>query len=410
MDHRKNKHREILPGILILLCLLLFSGALVLGVRAQVPETIENPVQGISADSSMKGYLGKGYTYADLDTDSLQTESTGTLAQVPENEPEEQQEEADPEEEPEVTAPSDDTVQYDPEDGEDNQEDQEATPDLDDDRNQEGAEVPEEETPTPAPEENKYPSVATDLTDGETVSASYRTFYVQAWDYQGNVLPSSSVEVLGNGQKLYSVSTDGEGIIAYRMELTEAENTVDIKVTDSEGWYYTLPQYRIIRSEDGEEQPAGTVNISIEAGSVGLGTILSSTPVEFYQGEQLSSVLLRLLDENGFDWRNEGSATSGFYLRSIGRSGLTAGASIPADLQAHLEAANCQMTDHDNDWLGEYDFTMDSGWLYFVNGEYMNVGMAGYFPADGDSVRLRFSLYAGADVGAGQNGETWGDW
>ena len=171
MDHRKNKHRKILPGILILLCLLLFSGALVLGVRAQVPETIENPVQGISADSSMKGYLGKGYTYADLDTDSLQTESTGTLAQVPENEPEEQQEEADPEEEPEVTAPSDDTVQaaseeteesvedgntdqenpseepqqpeentvqYDPEDGEDNQEDQEATPDLDDDRNQEG--------------------------------------------------------------------------------------------------------------------------------------------------------------------------------------------------------------------------------------------------------------------------------
>ena len=310
----------------------------------------------------------------------------------------------------ETQQPEENTVQYDPENGEDNHEDQEETPDTDDDRNQEGAEVPEEETPTPAPEENKYPSVATDLTDGETVSASYRTFYVQAWDYQGNVLPSSSVEVLGNGQKLYSVSTDGEGIIAYRMELTETENTVDIKVTDSEGWSYTLPQYRIIRSEDGEEQPAGTVNISIEAGTVGLGTILSSTPVEFYQGEQLSSVLLRLLDENGFDWRNEGSATSGFYLRSIGRSGLTAGASIPADLQAHLEAANCQMTDHNNDWLGEYDFTMDSGWLYFVNGEYMNVGMAGYFPADGDSVRLRFSLYAGADVGAGQNGETWGDW
>ena len=37
-------------------------------------------------------------------------------------------------------------------------------------------------------------------------------------------------------RNFYSVSTDGEGIIAYRMELTEAENTVDIKVTDSEGW------------------------------------------------------------------------------------------------------------------------------------------------------------------------------
>ena len=443
MDHRKNKHRKILPGILILLCLLLFSGALVLGVRAQVPETIENPVQGISADSSMKGYLGKGYTYADLDTDSLQTESTGTLAQVPENEPEEQQEEADPEEEPEVTAPSDDTVQaaseeteesvedgntdqenpseepqqpaentvqYDPEDGEDNQEDQEATPDLDDDRNQEGAEVPEEETPTPAPEENKYPSVATDLTDGETVSASYRTFYVQAWDYQGNVLPSSSVEVLGNGQKLYSVSTDGEGIIAYRMELTETENTVDIKVTDSEGWSYTLPQYRIIRSEDGEEQPAGTVNISIEAGSVGLGTILSSTPAEFYQGEQLSSVVLRLLQNTGFDWRNNGSATGGFYLKAIGRGGIAAGAAIPDDLMEHLKKVNCQLSSHDANWIGEFDFTMNSGWMYFVNGEYMNVGMSSCFPGDGDEVRLRFTLYSGADLGVGSDGEVWGDW
>ena len=31
---------------------------------------------------------------------------------------------------------------------------------------------------------------------------------------------------------------------------------------------------------------------------------------------------------------------------------------------------------------------MNSGWMYFVNGEYMNIGMSGYFPADGDEVRL----------------------
>ncbi|MFR8222787.1 MAG: DUF4430 domain-containing protein [Blautia faecis] len=42
---------------------------------------------------------------------------------------------------------------------------------------------------------------------------------------------------------------------------------------------------------------------------------------------------------------------------------------------------------------------MDSGWLYSVNGEYMNVGMSSYFPADGDEVRLRFSFIPGADVG-----------
>ena len=30
--------------------------------------------------------------------------------------------------------------------------------------------------------------------------------------------------------------------------------------------------------------------------------------------------------------------------------------------------------------------------------------------ADGDEVRLRFTLYSGADLGVGDNGEVWGDW
>ena len=47
--------------------------------------------------------------------------------------------------------PEENTVQYDPENGEDSQEDQEETPDPDDDRNQDGAEVPAEETPAACP-------------------------------------------------------------------------------------------------------------------------------------------------------------------------------------------------------------------------------------------------------------------
>ena len=133
---------------------------------------------------------------------------------------------------------------------------------------------------------------------------------------------------------------------------------------------------------------AGSITISIEAGTVGLGTILPATSIEYYQGEQLSSVLLRLLQNTGFDWRNNGDATSGFYLKAIGRGGISANAAIPDDLMAHLQEVNCQLSDHDSNWLGEFDFTMDSGWLYSVNGEYMSVGMSSYFPADGDEVRL----------------------
>ena len=103
---------------------------------------------------------------------------------------------------------------------------------------------------------------------------------------------------------------------------------------------------------------AGSITISIEAGTVGLGTILPATSIDYYQGEQLSSVLLRLLQNTGFDWRNNGDATSGFYLKAIGRGGISANAAIPDDLMAHLQEVNCQLSDHDSNWLGEFDFTM----------------------------------------------------
>ncbi|MBU5479725.1 DUF4430 domain-containing protein [Blautia sp. MSJ-19] len=440
---RKFDKKQILVAVLLMVGIVLSGGFFVWGIHGQQPEVVENPVQGINAASSFKGYLGKGYAYAGPETDDADgIDNTDMQAQTLE-EPEEEQEEETIQENPEETEPDTapaeeqpqevyedtsneenpfsedenaqdsetvpDEIVYDNENKD--EEDEQEAPEQDDDTNQDQADLPPDEDGTDqVPEENRYPSVATDLTDGETVQASYRTFYVQAYDYQGNVLSSAALEVTGNGQKLYSIGTDGQGIVSYRLELNDGSNTVSIRVTDNEGWSTTIPEYTIYKGADEQPQPEGSITISIEAGTVGLGMLLAPQQVEYYQGEQLASVLLRTLDANGFDWRNVGEATSGFYLRSIGRSGMTAGAAIPDELMAHLNEVNSQLTSHDNDWLGEFDFTMDSGWLYFVNGEYMNTGMSGYFPADGDVVRLRFSLYAGADVGAGQNGETWGDW
>ena len=445
---KKFDRKQILVTVLLILGITLSGGFFIWGIHGQQPEVVENPVQGISAESSFKGYLGKGYAYAGSEqNDADGMDNTDMQAQTLE-EPEEKQEEETTQENLEETESetvpteeqsqevSEDTPDENTSDEEDafseyedekgtetvpdeivydnenkDEEEEQEVPEQDDDTNQDQAEVPpDEDGSNQVPEENRYPSVATDLMDGETVQASYRTFYVQAYDYQGNLLSSAALEVTGNGQKLYSIGTDGQGIVSYRLELNDGSNTVSIRATDSEGWSTTIPEYTIYKGADEQPQPEGSITISIEAGTVGLGMLLAPQQVEYYQGEQLSSVLLRTLDANGFDWRNVGDATSGFYLRSIGRSGLTAGAAIPDELMAHLNEVNSQLTSHDNDWLGEFDFTMDSGWLYFVNGEYMNTGMSGYFPADGDVVRLRFSLYAGADVGAGQNGETWGDW
>lgn len=458
MTMKKRKKNNRLSFLTAIVCLLLFAGVLFLGMKNYEPEKSENPVQGVNSESSLKGYLGKGYAYAGSQEDASTGEESSfeeqaqILEDEPEEEPEKKREEAqatvtpEPTSEPEASqtpepdsqkedtqkgdadpedgstgedndSSKDNTIHYD-KNGDQDDDSRKETPDQDDDRNQDGAQVPLSATPMPSPEpeptqepeEDHYPTIATDLTDGETVNAAYRTFYVQAVDWYGNSLSSTALEVYGNGERLSSKGEPSPGILAYRLDLNEGSNTVDIKAMDDEGWSTTLPTFTIYKGDESQEEPAGSITVSIEAGTVGLGTILPATSIDFYQGEQLSSVVLRLLQNSGFDWRNDGSATGGFYLKAIGRGGITSGASIPDDLMAHLTEVNCQLSGHDANWLGEFDFTMNSGWMYFVNGEYMNIGMSGYFPADGDEVRLRFTLYSGADLGVGDNGEVWGDW
>ncbi len=447
-NRRKRWKNRIWTGFLPLAFLAFFLMVLFTGIRQEKQEIQTDPIQGIIADSSLKGYLGKGYAYGGQEEGNSEgeqdfTQQAQTLPEPTVTPPEEKitstpvptVEPAKPEEEkkentditpslaPDTSSQPDpdsqtNTVVYNPSGEDDNKTPGENASDGNDDRNQNGAQVPvtpaptAAPTPTPVPEEpvNQYPTVATDLTDGETVNASYRTFYVQAKDWYGNSLSASAIQVTGNGQHLSSRGEPSQGIFAYRLDLAEGANIIEISATDEEGRCTTLPVFTIYKGSEEDQQPAGSVTISIEAGTIGLGTIVPATSVEFYQGEQLSSVLLRFLQAQGFDWRNDGDVAGGFYLKAIGRGGIAAGAAIPQDLMDHLVAANCQLSQHDANWIGEFDFTMESGWLYFVNGEYMNVGMSSYFPADGDEIRLRFSLYSGADVGAGQSGETWGDW
>ena len=53
----KKKKRKILAALIPVLIFLLAVALLAQGVLKSEPEAVPNPVQGISADSSLKGYL-----------------------------------------------------------------------------------------------------------------------------------------------------------------------------------------------------------------------------------------------------------------------------------------------------------------------------------------------------------------
>ena len=58
-------------------------------------------------------------------------------------------------------------------------------------------------------------------------------------------------------------------------------------------------------------------------------------------------------------------------------------------------------------YLSALDYTAESGWTYFVNDEYAQVGIGDYIPADGDVVVFSFTVYGyGADLGV--DNSSWG--
>ena len=58
-------------------------------------------------------------------------------------------------------------------------------------------------------------------------------------------------------------------------------------------------------------------------------------------------------------------------------------------------------------YLSNYDYTAESGWSYFINDDYAQVGIGDYVPTDGDVLRFAFTVYGyGADLGV--DNSSWG--
>lgn len=389
------------------LCVL-FAGIFVSNALAKQKKAVpDNPIEQKNEASSQVLWTGKGYKTRLVLSNSPETiTETVVEAKEPEEKKDTSQEENKKKSKKDETKETDTTGQ-DKIDYDDEYQDNEGDYDNeeDDDNNEEGADLP---TGEQEPEVNYSPSVASDLTDGETVNGSYRTFYVRGEDYKGNYLGASNLEVYGNGTKLYSTADEGD-MVKYRLDLADGENKIKITVTDKEGRTITVT-YTIYKGDEKEPEPAGTVTFSLEASTVGLGYLIGPSEEVYYEGEQLSYVIDRVLQKYGYTYRYDGSLTNGFYLKHVIRSGITNGYSIPDDLYAKLQEVNCEIEDYHLDSLGEFDFTKNSGWMYYVNGAEMSSGISTYYPADGDEIRIRFSLYAGADVGGSMQGETWGDW
>ncbi len=185
----------------------------------------------------------------------------------------------------------------------------------------------------------------------------------------------------------------------------ERPNVGDEKVYKIEivAWYGINSTYwskTLVYHATAEGDITGTVKIVLDATTVGCG-ILDSETYDIVQGDTAADVVLRFLEEYGYESTYDGSSKNAFYLRRISRWDMCSDAEIDEHLWEMIlrDGINLNSNTHSRDSLGEYDYTMGSGWMYAVNGSYPGRAMSNYYLKDGDTLYLRFTLAYGKDIG-----------
>lgn len=150
----------------------------------------------------------------------------------------------------------------------------------------------------------------------------------------------------------------------------------------------------------------GTITMSVEKFSLGQGYLIEPEQVAFTEGENIAQVFDRLMKKHGYTYSSGGSLTSGFYLRSIDKAD-TGNLNIPKCIQSMPSTSidpptNTKNSGNDNfPALGEYAYSNQGGWYYFVNEVAPNYGCSDIKAVNGDVVRIQFTVYGyGADIGA----------
>lgn len=141
-----------------------------------------------------------------------------------------------------------------------------------------------------------------------------------------------------------------------------------------------------------------TVYFTMEKSTLGQGFVIEPVKVSVKSGTTVSQVLADLLNEKisaDVPYKYKGTIEN-FYLSHV--YDTDSDAFIPDfitdALYGNIGAKN------DADYLGEFDYSNQSGWLYLVNNESPSVGASDYELKDGDVVRWQFSIYGyGADLG-----------
>ena len=247
------------------------------------------------------------------------------------------------------------------------------------------------------------------LSKNMTTKNNMVSLVVKAYDHEDTKLTVGSEKVLLNGrlvlQETGKENADSANyILGKDFQMEPGVNDLEIIIRDSAG-HQTKEKYKIDYTKPKDGDVIGTVKISLEAGTLGYGTIASNGSMNIIHGEPASVLVDRFLKENGMSYNSTGNIDADYYLSQVIKKGINSNPQIPKELLDNLrkEDTDIRLEPDDVNELGEFDYTAHSGWMYSVNNSYPNIGFSSFYFEDGDEVRIRFTLAYGADIGNADN-------
>lgn len=145
-----------------------------------------------------------------------------------------------------------------------------------------------------------------------------------------------------------------------------------------------------------EPAAKGTVYFAAVKSTIGQGVCVEPVKVPFYEGEGGIDIVKRAAEVTVQE------SEYGDYITAFKDDDN--GAAIPDEIKTvcpDIAGRNAE------GMLSALDYTPESGWSYFLNGEYAQVGISDYTPADGDVLEYSFTVYGyGSDLG--QDNSSWG--
>lgn len=145
-----------------------------------------------------------------------------------------------------------------------------------------------------------------------------------------------------------------------------------------------------------EPAAKGTVYFAAVKSTIGQGVCVEPTAVPFYEGDGGIDIIKRAAEVT------VEKSEYGDYITAF--KDEDNGAEIPDEIKSVCTEITGRNTEG---MLSALDYTPESGWSYFLNGEYAQAGISDYTPADGDVLEYRFTVYGyGSDIGQDNSG--WG--